>query len=428
VRHIFWKFIPAALFFFSVSILSYPAMADSWPPPRQETVYSPDGNTRLVITPRDFDDALSYYEDKVANKDNPGLPEKSRRKEPFAIIETKGKDGIWSLQWQAPLANEISPASAAISNDGKHFVTFDNWGSIGYGDDVIAVYSKEKQLLRTYSLEELLPDFYSRAFYTTISSRYWRQDDVAIDDEGFNLNITIPERGTELFQYDKSITFRFRWRQEQYTIADPVKWVEAQISALGVAQDELAYEKKRLKTLITPLTWRENMTEREWQSYIQNAFRRLGPIGTNAATKFLRAKSHPEYWRSEKWIKDEFLDFVRFADLADSGNYQYLIIGTNEPDNLIDVFKDISSKASPSDFRAGRAYLVLAKSYWPQVNKIFAHTGLQITFIDPDQPIDMPEEVLDSMFNYRPENDPFADLFDALEEIENVEAKNLEMP
>ncbi|HEY5755625.1 MAG TPA: hypothetical protein VIU34_07370, partial [Steroidobacter sp.] len=41
--------------------------------------------------------------------------------------------------WRKPLVNAISPVSALISERNATFVTFDNWGRTGYGDDVMVI-------------------------------------------------------------------------------------------------------------------------------------------------------------------------------------------------------------------------------------------------------------------------------------------------
>lgn len=415
------KLITAVLFLASVYIFSWPAKADSWASPQQETVYSPDGNTRLIITPRDLDNALAYYEDKVANKDNPGLPENSRRTKAFAVVETKSEDGAWSVQWQTFLINELAPVSAFIANDAKHFVTFDNWGSTGYGNDVIAVYNEEKQLLWNHSLEDILPDFYLNALWRTVSSRYWMAGDPVITDKGFEIGIAVPKAGAYLYEKDNTVTFRFAWNDPRYEIVDPVQWVEAQIKAASIAQDQLASTKKQLKSLISPLKLKPNMTEREWQMSLREIFSRLAPNEGVAATKHLRSKDHAEYKISETWIIDEFDQIRKFSKLKDPNYTSNVIIGTNDQGNLIALLNDIAKNSKENDFRTGHLFLVLNKQYWVEIEKVFAESGLELTFIDPKEPIPPSLEQLDKRYNYRPEDDPLFGFLDELDELDETE-------
>jgi hypothetical protein len=53
------------------------------------------------------------------------------------------------------LTNGVSPVSALVSDDGHHFITFDEWHSVGHGNAVVAFYGRGG-LLRNYSLEELV--------------------------------------------------------------------------------------------------------------------------------------------------------------------------------------------------------------------------------------------------------------------------------
>jgi hypothetical protein len=58
--------------------------------------------------------------------------------------------------WKATLSNPVAPVSVFLSDDGQHVVTLDNWGRVGYGDDVVALYDSSGQT-GNYSLEEFAP-------------------------------------------------------------------------------------------------------------------------------------------------------------------------------------------------------------------------------------------------------------------------------
>jgi hypothetical protein len=94
----------------------------------------------------------------------------------------------WEL-WSSELCNEVSPVAARVSNDGTAVVTLDNWFKIGYGPDVVAIYSTNG-LLAKYALEEFAPlprrrnaekevfrwPEHGDLFLHTTSSRHWRQN------------------------------------------------------------------------------------------------------------------------------------------------------------------------------------------------------------------------------------------------------------
>ncbi len=56
--------------------------------------------------------------------------------------------------WETRLNNRVSPGSVHVSDFGNHVITFDNWASVGYGDDVVAIYNRTG-LVAKYSLESL---------------------------------------------------------------------------------------------------------------------------------------------------------------------------------------------------------------------------------------------------------------------------------
>ena len=39
--------------------------------------------------------------------------------------------------WAIPLVNEVSPVDALVSDKDDYVITFDNWHSVGYGDDAV---------------------------------------------------------------------------------------------------------------------------------------------------------------------------------------------------------------------------------------------------------------------------------------------------
>src|SRR5437016_13191631 len=50
--------------------------------------------------------------------------------------------------WCAELSNRVAPASVLVSGDGRHVVTLNNWGAVGYGGDVVAIYDSRGQIAK----------------------------------------------------------------------------------------------------------------------------------------------------------------------------------------------------------------------------------------------------------------------------------------
>ena len=61
-----------------------------------------------------------------------------------------------------------------VSNNGDYVVTFDNWHSVGYGDNVVAIYSANTgKLVRKLGLEDFLTESDISALPASVSSIWW---------------------------------------------------------------------------------------------------------------------------------------------------------------------------------------------------------------------------------------------------------------
>ncbi|MBI1373760.1 MAG: hypothetical protein GC159_13625 [Phycisphaera sp.] len=105
------------------------------------------------------------------------LEEKKGKKPEVRVYIVEQGDQL-KPYWKTELVNKYAPNYLIISDDGRHVITFDNWASIGRGDDVMAFYNSQG-LLKKYSLEQALgvkslPDDNS-AIPHTDESRFWKQ-------------------------------------------------------------------------------------------------------------------------------------------------------------------------------------------------------------------------------------------------------------
>ena len=80
-----------------------------------------------------------------------------------------------------PLQNRLSPVTAVVANGGWRIVTFDNYYSVGFGDEVIVFYNETGDLIKKYSLEDLLSKEELDRVPRSVSSRWWRNR-VRLDD------------------------------------------------------------------------------------------------------------------------------------------------------------------------------------------------------------------------------------------------------
>lgn len=179
-----------------IGVVSPAARADKWALPGVGTTDSAAGTARVTITPRALSSQLDYFSDATRHKDRPGQAPGADHAS--AKIETRAADGAWRTLWEGPLVNDVSPVAALVADDGARLVTFDNWHSAGFGDDVVVIYDAAGKLVRKYSLEQLLPAGYVAVVPRSVSSRWWRGDKSAIVDGGRTLLIDVVAPGADM--------------------------------------------------------------------------------------------------------------------------------------------------------------------------------------------------------------------------------------
>lgn len=59
--------------------------------------------------------------------------------------------------WEKELVNPIAPYNAFVTNDGKFTITFDDWYSLGIGENVMAIYDSIGVFQKKYKLIDLAP-------------------------------------------------------------------------------------------------------------------------------------------------------------------------------------------------------------------------------------------------------------------------------
>lgn len=153
----------------SISIVA----ADSWALPKKEKYYSPNKNYYLKVTPKKLESQLKYFEDKVEGKSDPGAlrTRQINRARGEFYVRRSGSD--YARRWRFPLVNEVSPVSAIVSDRGAYVVTFDNWHSVGYGDDVVVIYRSNGTLVKKFGLEDLLTEGDIETLPHSVSSIWW---------------------------------------------------------------------------------------------------------------------------------------------------------------------------------------------------------------------------------------------------------------
>lgn len=137
--------------------------ADYWPDPTCKKYYTADRSRTLLIVP-----ACSFpKKQKKKIKDTCLECHAVRPCIAYVYDSMTGNKATYQFQ----LINQVAPTAAFISNNGQYVITIDNWGSRGWGDDVMVIY-KNGILLKKYSLEDISPIPVAQ-YSHSISSIYW---------------------------------------------------------------------------------------------------------------------------------------------------------------------------------------------------------------------------------------------------------------
>jgi hypothetical protein len=354
------------------------ANADSWLPATVTSYFSEDKNVRVTVTPRALEDALAYFSDKVDGKE-PAGQRRGGNDKANVLLEKLGPDGKWHSLWQRPLLNDVAPVEVLVSKTGKFVVTFDNWHSTGYGDNVVVIYGEEGQLVRSMQLTDFLPKELVKALPSSVSSLHWAGDHViAGDEQTLILKVRVPDG--ELFT-DKAEYFdvAIDLRSGTALPVEPAILQNVMNAAKLVNANQRKNDEERKRYLTAPLLGPTTNDESDWHQYLLEAFWRLTDDSQeySTSTTVLRLPTASDYKPSLKWVReqlrDEFGDYVAFASLS-------------QP-NLISVLRNEVSKLKPGKLAHLTIYLALDDTHWNEAKAIFALSGAKLVQLDPSKPI-----------------------------------------
>lgn len=150
------------LCFFMLLLVCVELWPDAWGLPSPTKYVSDNAVYYLTVYPRELRDQTSYLSDIMEGIRPAGQLVNGRRR-CLGRLEKQNVTGDATLVWEGFLINDVAPGSAIVSNDGKFFATFDNWGSLGYGPDVIVIYTPKGGKEVQFSLNDILtPEEISR--------------------------------------------------------------------------------------------------------------------------------------------------------------------------------------------------------------------------------------------------------------------------
>ena len=228
--------------------------ADTWAPPSEEVYTSADGDTRVVVTPREIASRLDYFRDDTEGVERPGQKPGSDRTQARARLERRATGDTWVTAWDVPLANDVAPVNAVVGDGGRFLVTFDHWHAMGFGDDVVVVYDGAGREVRRWSLDAIVGRDVAATMPRSISSLWWRGNpEPGADGTSVRLPVIVPDRAAHeiddacTHELDEEPEPSFVWfRIDAATGAiapeDPVAWDAARAEAARTRACLLRFE------------------------------------------------------------------------------------------------------------------------------------------------------------------------------------------
>lgn len=146
------------------------ALADQIGQTNPETYISHFGRYRLTVFPLEEKNADWTHAELMVNLPPPGQQRVQISSE--ATLE-RWVGNSYELIWRKPLVNKVSPRSALVSAADGGFVTFDDWGNAGYGENVVVVYSGNGDVVKKFALRDFMTEAEIEKVPHTIGSIHW---------------------------------------------------------------------------------------------------------------------------------------------------------------------------------------------------------------------------------------------------------------
>lgn len=157
----------------------------------------------MKVEPKKLESQLSYFQDKVDEKENAGADKTSKENYCKGTFFAKGKK-LWKVQ----LDNEVSPVSALVSDDGNYVITFDNWHGVGYGDNVVTIYNGTTgKLVKKLGLSDFLTESDIYNLPASVSSMHWHgTHHIDYEKKQLILKVVKPSKKDEFFDVHIDLT------------------------------------------------------------------------------------------------------------------------------------------------------------------------------------------------------------------------------
>jgi hypothetical protein len=365
------------------------AFADSWIPPEEETYGSENGRWRLTVTPRPIGGALDYFRDKVDGVDDAGgLPGAADH----AVGQMEHRQGNrWMEAWRGPLVNDVGPVHALVSPTGRA-VTFDNWHSMGYGEDAIVIYDLEGKVVRAMGLADFLPEAYVEALPRTVSSIHWGHGHhFSKDARELVVRVVVPgEEGLGRGDGDH-VEVRFDLATGAQVPLGGTAWVQALARAERVAALRREEQRQWRTLFVEPLPAPgPDADTTEWHHYLTEAFYRLDPEWEDGFPdkQVIDPRGSAGHGRSVGWLREALVECSQDC---------VLMVASPSQDTLVEALAAIGGELAPGALQGARVYAVVDDAHAEVALAALAHASPTWIRIDPAQPIPQRKERLEEL-------------------------------
>lgn len=351
-----------------------PSCADSWMLPEQATLLSADGQARAVITPRDLESQLDYFEDKVDGTEAAG----QRQGGPSAAharLEVRSDKG-WQLVWQGSIANDVAPVEALVAKAARYLVTFDDWHGTGYGPHVVVIYGPKGERVRALSLSDIVPDDYIEALPHSVSSIRWRGEP-RFSADGAHVLIPVIVPSKQDWSDPAKVEFQINLGTGAASPVDPVVWAAARHQGCRVLVSQRAAEAAQKAAFLAPLLGPREPSEGAWHEYLREGFARLRGAGASTSTTVLRMPDAKDYAASESWVREALVD-----PLGDD-----VALATMSEPNLVAVLQKIARSVPKGSLAHLTVYVAAGDRNWRAMTSAISGTGATLVQLDPATPI-----------------------------------------
>ena len=373
-----------------MAFLAVPVMADSWLPPEVRSYSSTDGTWKLTVYPRELKSQLAYFKDKVEDKPNAGGVAGDSQRSAMGHME-RLQGGRWQTVWKRPLTNDVAPVNALVSGNGVS-ATFDNWHSVGWGDDAVVIYAANGEPVRKLGLSAFLPKHYIDALPHSVSSIDWRGEPrIDEKDQQLVVPVVVPTAEAQDAHTDKAhhVDVRFRLSDGSLVPLQGKDWEDAVASASKADVRRRALMEEQRKLFVSPLAAPFDGNIRDWHGYLMDAYFRLDPEWEDGypATNVVPLPSDKGFKLLTGYLGEALSDDMN-ADAA-------VMVASPSQEVLVQVLQKQAKRVKPGFLAKARVYVAADDAHMPAIRAALARSGARVIQLDINSTIPQRKERLE---------------------------------